>query len=157
VPRRILACLTAVAAAGTALLTAGHAAAATTTPPTTCSGTVWIGGLAFDPPHVAPGGSSTAALTAANCTGATQTVSETWSGSWLSSSATGIPTGCPAIDPLPRTVTLAPYQKVATATTYLVFPGCTADALRLTVRVSQGGTVLATRTADLVIDRPTTT
>ncbi|MBM9507600.1 hypothetical protein [Actinacidiphila acididurans] len=153
-PRRVLTALTAAAAAGAAALLAPGVATADT-PPTTCQGVIRADGLAFTPPAVAPGQSSAATLSAVNCTGQTQTVSETWLGTWVSSSTGGLPSGCPVIDPLPRSVTFTPYQRVATTTTYLVFPGCTADALRLTVRIAQGGTVLEERTADLAIIQPT--
>lgn len=156
--RRLSACLAAAAAA--ALATPGLASA-TSAPsaagPVPCSSAsaLLIGPLAFTPPEIPPGLSSTAALPVANCTGATQTATETWYGTWLSAASTGIPDGCPAIDPLLRQVSVAPYQTVTTATGYLVPAGCTADALRLTVRISRSGTLLAQRTADLVIDRPT--
>lgn len=155
---RILASVTAAVAAGAAaLLTAGPAVAAApaTVPPTTCSGVVRIDGFAFDPPEIAPGGSSTATLAATNCTASSQTVSETWYGTWLSSSGTtGIPSGCPAIDPLPRTVAFAPHQSLGTSSAWYVFPGCTANGLRLTVRITQGPTLLGQAVADLKIDQP---
>jgi hypothetical protein len=124
---------------------------ATTPPPTTCSTVVKVNGLAFDPPSVPAGGTSTATLTATDCTGLPQTVTETWQGRFTSGSSTGIPAGCPAVDPLPRSVTFAPYQRVATSTGYLVFAGCTADRFHLTVTISQGGVQLTTATADLLI------
>lgn len=146
----------AVAAAALAATVAGAGTpAAAAVPPTPCPAPVVLGGLAFDPPSVVAGGTSQATLTTTNCTGQTQTVSQTWTGRFLSGSSTGIPAGCPAIDPLPRSVALAPHAQVRTTTGYLVFAGCTADRLRLTVTVSQGGVPLGSRTADLLIVQPT--
>jgi hypothetical protein len=145
----------AAAAAAVAAVPAGPAAAAAPpasgAPCATAAAVLRVGALTWDPPSVPAGGTSAATLTATNCTGQDQTVSETWSGRFLSGSSTGIPSGCPAVDPLPRTVTFAPHARVATTTSYLVFPGCTADRLRLTVTVSQGAVQLASRTADLII------
>ncbi|MEE4542376.1 hypothetical protein V2S66_10430 [Streptomyces sp. V4-01] len=157
-PRLAAACLT-VAAATAALLGAGGARAlaagpGATPPPTTCSGVVRIDALAFAPAEIAAGQSSTATLVATNCTGQPQNVSETWAASWVSASTTGIPAGCPVIDPLSRQATFAPHARAAASTGYLVFAGCTADALRLTVTVSQSGVLLGRASATLLIDHP---
>ncbi|MFC4031366.1 hypothetical protein ACFO3J_07740 [Streptomyces polygonati] len=152
-PRRVLASLTAAAALGVAVSVSGAGpAAADGAPSPSCAQVVRIDSLAFDPAEITAGGTSALELVATNCTGQSQAVSETWAGSWLSATATGIPSGCPVIDPLPRQVTFAPHARVSTTTTYLVFPGCTASALRVTVTVSQAGTQLARRSADLLID-----
>jgi hypothetical protein len=157
--RRLLA--GAAAAAAAALATPGPASAATPTPgptpsPAICAttGGIRIGPLAFVPPQVPPGRSAAAELAVANCTAGPRTVTETWYGTWLTAAGTGIPGGCPVIDPLLRQVVLAPHQQQSTATVYLVPAGCTADALRVTVQVARNGTVLGQRTADLVIVRP---
>ncbi|MFC1418850.1 hypothetical protein [Streptacidiphilus cavernicola] len=119
---------------------------------TACSGTVRITAFAFQPPEAAPGGSSTATLTAKNCTATSQTVSETWYGRF-SGPTTGIPTGCPVLDPFLRPVTLAPHAKATTSTGYNVPTGCTATQLAVTVSITNAtGTVLAQQTADLLID-----
>ncbi|MFG1806758.1 hypothetical protein [Streptomyces sp. NPDC049040] len=153
--RRLPALVTAAAAlaAGTAVSAAGPAAAAApSTPCATAASVVRIDGLAFDPPSVAPGGTSAATLTATNCTGRALTLGTTWSGRFLSDTSSGIPAGCPAVDPLPRPVTFAPHERVSVTTGYLVLAGCTADRLRLTVTLSRDGVALAGRTADLLID-----
>ena len=157
-PSRLSATVTAVAAGVTMLLAGGGPASADAplpaTPPTsTCSGTVGIAidGLAFDPPAVLPGATSDATLTATNCTDLSQSVTETWTGRFSSASGTGIPEGCPVIDPLARPVTFAPHEQVQTDTSYLVFAGCTADRLTVTVTISQNGVQLAQQSADLVI------
>ncbi|SHL43514.1 hypothetical protein [Actinacidiphila paucisporea] len=159
--RRLSVLLTAAAALATAaaVTAGGPAAAAPPTSGTPCaaaSSVIRVDGFAFSPPSVPAGGSSAATLTATNCTVRSQTVNETWSGRFLSDTSTGYPTGCPVYDPLPRTVTFAPRAQVVTTTTYLTFAGCTADRLRVSVSVSQGGVVLASRTADLLIQRPAT-
>jgi hypothetical protein len=116
-----------------------------------CTGTIQITSLAFAPPTVARGQSSVATLNARNCTTQTKQTTTYWSGRFLGSTA-GIPAGCPAIDPLPRPATFAPHGSISLATTYLVFSSCAATSLQLTVQiVGSGGTLLATRSATLVI------
>ncbi|WP_031512284.1 hypothetical protein [Streptomyces sp. NRRL F-5123] len=151
---RSLLALPAAALAAAAVPAAGGPAAADTAPPAACAPAVVAGDLAFSPPSVSPGGTSSASLTVTNCTGEPQTVGETWYGRFLSGSSAGLPAGCPVVDPLPRPVTVAPHASVTSATGYLVFPGCTADRLRLTVTLVQAGTTLGSRTADLLIDQP---
>ena len=115
--------------------------------PATCSGTVQITSPAFQPPTVAPGQSSAATLAARNCRA--QAVQAT---SYSIGSTTGIPTGCPVIDPLPHAVTFAPYARVTMSTTYLVLQSCTDTALQVTVRIAgSGGITLVSRTATLTI------
>jgi hypothetical protein len=152
-PRRVLASLTAAAALGGAVLVSGAGpAVADGARAAACPPPIRVNSLAFSPAEITAGGSSDLSLVATNCTGRSQAVTETWAGRWLSSSAAPLPTGCPAIDPLPRQVTFAPYTRVSTTTGYLVLPGCTASGLRVTVTLSQAGTQLAERSADLLID-----
>ncbi len=143
-----------VVAAGVLLADGAGASAATpaaASGPAGCSGTVQITSLAFVPSTVAPGQSSTATLSARNCTAQTVQANSYWYGTWTGSTP-GIPAGCPVIDPLPRGLTFAPHASVTVATTYLVFPSCTANALQLTVKiVGSGGVTLASRTATLAI------
>lgn len=155
--RTLSAIVTATAAGAAVLLTGGGPAAAldgapqATPVPGTCSGVVRVGTLTFDPAQVARGGMSGATVKTTNCTGQSQAVTETWTGRFTSASGTGIPQGCPALDPLPRQVTLAPYAQISTTTSYLAFSGCTADRLTVTVRVTQGAVLIAQRSADLII------
>lgn len=154
VPRQLPVLVTAaVAAAVSAGVPATAAAPPTSAAPcATGAPVVRIDGLAFNPPSVTAGGTSAATLTATNCTGQSQTVSATWAGRFLSDDpSTGYPAGCPVVDPLAPSVAFAPYAQVATTTAYLVFPGCTADRFRLTVTLSQGGVLLDSRTAELLI------
>jgi hypothetical protein len=148
------------AAAGSAVLLAGAAtpagaASVSAHPdalrPSYCSGVLRVNSFAFTPWAVGIGQSSSAALSVTNCTWGTQTVIETWTGHFSSNIDPGIPPGCPALDPLPRSVTLAPHEQVTTSTTYNVFPWCTASHLTVTVTISQGSTELARTSADLTI------
>ncbi|MHA6764972.1 hypothetical protein [Streptacidiphilus sp. PAMC 29251] len=96
---------------------AGASAGVNAVSPTACSGVVQITAFAFHPPRVPAGQTSPAELTLKNCTAATQQVNETWLGRF-SGSSTGIPAGCPVLDPFLRPVTLAPHAKTTTSTTY---------------------------------------
>lgn len=158
--RRLLATMS--AAAGGAILLAGAgpatAAGATAVPaplaaprPSLCSGVLRVNSFAFDPPSVSAGQSSGAVLTVRNCTGQTQAVTETWTGRFSTGTGTGIPPGCPALDPFPRPVTLTPHQRNTTTTTYIAFTGCAATHLTVTVTITQGATQLAHVSADLTI------
>ena len=117
----------------------------------TCTGTVKITSFAFVPATVARGQSSTATLKARNCTGTVQQTTTYWYGHF-SGPGTGIPAGCPVIDPLPRPLAFTAHGTGSLQTTYRVFPTCTATSLTITVRVvGSGGTVLASRNATLAI------
>jgi len=144
-------------AASLGILTATGGAAMAATPaagiasPSTCHGVISINSFVFIPPHVLAGQSSAATLSATNCTSATQKVTETWFGRFEGPTP-GIPAGCPAIDPFPRPVTFAPHASLTTATSYLVFSGCTATDLAVTVVItSSTGATLAQQTAVLQI------
>jgi hypothetical protein len=116
-----------------------------------CAGTISITGLAFNPPSIAAGGTSTATLAAKNCTTQRQQVTSTWVGRFASPAGPGIPPGCPAIDPLPLPLDFPPGGSLTRSVSYFVFQGCTATVLHLTVTVTKSGQVLATRSADLQI------
>jgi hypothetical protein len=130
------------------------ASVAATPLPASCSGVIQITSLAFTPPAVAPGGTSTANMAARNCTGVTQQTSILWVGRFVGAGS-GIPPGCPAIDPLPpQPLTFTPHGQVHASLGYLVPASCTATQLQVTVDIEQGSTVLAHRTADLTIIQP---
>ncbi|WP_405591760.1 hypothetical protein [Streptomyces sp. NBC_01190] len=158
--RRVLASLTAVTALGGAALGSGAGPAAadgagpSVPPPTACARVIRINDLTFDPARVTAGETSDLTLDATNCTGQSQAVTETWAGTWLSATTTGVPAGCPVIDPLPRQVTFAPHARTSTVTGYLVFAGCAAAGLRGTVTIEQAGVQLARQSAVLLIDQP---
>ncbi|MYS19744.1 hypothetical protein GA0115240_11267 [Streptomyces sp. DvalAA-14] len=151
--RRLLAILTAAAGGAALLAAAAPAAAHAAVPlPSTCSGVLRVNGFAFDPATVPAGGSAAAALTATNCTGQSQAVTETWTGRFgVDPGSGGIAPGCPVLDPFPRTVTFGPHERITTSTTYTTFAGCTATRLTVTVTITQGGTQLATVSAVLAI------
>src|ERR1700675_4197982 len=73
----------------------------------TSSCVVAISALRFHPRHVAPGGSSVVRLTARNCSHQAQYLTLTWFGRFLGSE-TGIPPGCPAIDPVAQPASFNP-------------------------------------------------
>ena len=141
-----------MAGAFTAAATGGTAAAAT--PAQACADltVIEITNFAFSPPAVPAGNSSTATLTALNCTNQTQQTSETWSGRFTGPSSGGIPAGCPAIDPIAFGVTFPPDGTVSHGVTYLVPAACTASELTVTADIyGANGHLLAEGTATLQI------
>ena len=153
--------LTTVALSTGLLFAAGGVAAASTSPsamspgssPTVlCAGGIVVDSFAFYPPQVAPGQSSSAVLGVTNCTTTTLATTQTWVGRFIGASTSGIPAGCPVIDPLLRSVTMPPQAEVSTETGYLVLSSCTAVELQITVTIrGTGGTTLAVATAVLRI------
>lgn len=117
--------------------------------PAACTGVIQAH-LAFDSPSVMRGQIATAHLLARNCTGASVSTELIWTGRFLGSS-TGIPPGCPAIDPLAKQVTFAPFGQFTDTFGVLIFPSCTATAFSATATFSSAGTVLATATAQVAI------
>jgi hypothetical protein len=152
----LLACPTALAFAAAAPAAAanvpgGHAA------PRACTSVapIQVNGFAFAPARVAAGASSTADLITTNCAAVSLATDEEWTGQWISAAGTGIPAGCPVIDPLIRYVTYGPDQELAENTTYLVPSGCTAVELAVTVRISStAGAEITSATAYLQIAQP---
>jgi len=135
-------------ALGAAVSGAGPATAAGPAP-AACTGTVQITSLAIAPLVVAPGQLATATLTAQNCTDQPVTASATWVGRFVG--ATLPPPGCPVIDPIARPADFAAGGTITQSTGYLVFAGCTATDLQVTVRITAGGVLLAQQTADVPI------
>jgi hypothetical protein len=147
--RKLIAALAVIAPIGLLVAVgAGPAAAQTraTATQAACSGVVDITHLAFKPSTIPPGGTSTAHLTARNCTGESQNASSTWFGTF-----TGDNSDCPVIDPLNQAADFAPYGSVKSKVGYEVPSTCRASDLQITVRISENGTVLAQKTADLTI------
>jgi hypothetical protein len=142
------------AAAPASALAAPHAAS-------DCAGAaqpVVVDGFAFDPAAIPPGTSSTADLISTNCTAGTLATQEQWTGQWISATGTGIPAGCPVIDPLPADVTYQPNQELAENTIYNVPAGCEAVELAVTVKISiptGSAASIVTATAYLKIDQIT--
>jgi len=149
---RLLLAGTILAVSGLLTAPAGVAAASTSVgdAATSCTGVVQITSLDFTPSSVSPGAAATADLNVRNCTGDRQVTTATWFGRFIGSAA-GIPAGCPVLDPLPQPATLAPYGRFHSSVGYLTPESCTAVQLQVTVRIQQGGTVLAQRTATVEI------
>lgn len=149
--------LTGPAALGLSLAAVSPAAAAVH-PATGCSTAaavpIGIDGFAFTPPQVLPGGTSTGDLITTNCTDSTLISTETWTGQWLPLSTTGAaPAGCPAIDPVTRSVTYAAGQELAENGTYTVPTGCQAAELAVTVDIGiDNAADVESATAYLVIE-----
>jgi hypothetical protein len=137
-----------VAATSAATMPAG--AAETATP---CIRVIKIVHMAFRPPTVFPGQSSTVHVAAVNCTDRTQNTSVTWLGRFIEASG-GVPQGCPVIDPVAEAANFAPHGTFTGKLTYLVLGGCTATSLRVTARFNKGAAVLAQRSANLAITQP---
>ena len=112
-----------------------------------------LDGFAFAPPEVTPGNSATADLITTNCTAGTLVTEEEWTAQWLPPTGTGLPAGCPVIDPLMRPVTYAPGQELAENTAYLVPAGCRAAGLAVTVQIFVStGTSVLTAATELTIE-----
>ncbi len=136
------------------LIAAASVAAAGTSAgafPARCTGVIQITQLAFSPPITGPG-QSTAGLAARNCTHRTQQVTVTWFASFTGS-GTGIPAGCPAMDPFPQQENFTRHGKISLTLVYEV-PLCPAAQLQLTVQIAQNGSILAEQTASLSIVEP---
>jgi hypothetical protein len=115
----------------------------------TCA-TVSFTHFVFIPPSVHAGQSSSATLTAHNCTDLNQAPSVTWVGRFVGSRS-GLPSGCPAIDPIAVPAHLAPHKNGKASVSYLVPTSCTATSLQVTATVESNGQVLAQKTATLTI------
>jgi hypothetical protein len=152
--KALLAALMVIIGSGLTVTAASGTAAAS---PSACpvSAVIEITSFAFNPPAVVPGRSSTATLTAVNCTGQSQQTSETWSGQWTGPSTGTPPAGCPVIDPVALPVTFPPNGTVSTSITYSVPSACSATKLTVTSDIyGNNGVLLAHGTAVLQIIRP---
>jgi hypothetical protein len=139
-----------------AATTGGASAAVPSAACTTSSAVIEIESFAFNPASIPPGGMSTATLTALNCTGQPQVITELWYGRFTGPGA-GIPPGCPAIDPLVMSAALLPHGTVSSHIAYLVPASCTASQLVITVDISgPSGGMLAQGTAVLTINQSST-
>jgi hypothetical protein len=147
--RQLLTAAVAAGCAAGAITVAGPAAPAAAA---TCTGTIQISSLTFNPSPAAPGQTATATVVAQNCTDQPQQASVLFIARFVGP-ADQIPAGCPAIDPLPpQPASFAAGGTYTASLGYLVFSGCTATALRVSVRFSDStGAVLATQSADLPI------
>lgn len=132
------------------MLAPGTATAATTA---ACTDGIAITQFSFSPGTIEPGQTSTLTLTLQNCGGQAVQGSSTWipQFTWA---GTGRPPGCPVMDPVAFSFSLAPG---ATATQALglgdPIASCEATGITATVNVSVSGVTgtAATATASLVI------
>jgi Cellulose binding domain len=108
--------------------------AATAAQAATCTGGVAVNQFAFNPPSVPPGGSSALTLVLSNCTSQTIQGSTDWYGQYTGS-------GCPVLDPIPYSYTIAPGGTYTLTNTYgdPGFPGCQPTALRISASVNVNG------------------
>jgi hypothetical protein len=151
--RRFLS-LTVTAAAIGVLATAGAQSALASPVPAArgCSGAtqVTIRSLTFSPATAAPGQTVQATVVARNCTRAPLQATLQWSARFVDATA-GVPAGCPVIDPIAFPASFPARGRFSSSIGYLVFPSCTATALRVTARFTGAAGVLAERTADVPI------
>jgi len=158
--RSFLGSLAAAACVAGVLAITGSAAHAATADIPACNGTVAIMSLTFDPPQVTPGQTVTAKATAKNCTSQPQQVSAVFVSRFVGPSPTsGIPAGCPAIDPLPpQQLTVAAGATFGWSTGYVVRVGCTATGLEVKARIwDSAGNDLAVQSATVKITQPAPT
>lgn len=152
--RAALITLAVAVAGGLMVASASASTAAPRTARTACAtaAVIKIQSFTFRPSSVRPGQSSTATLTAVNCTAKTQQTGETWFGRFTRP-GTAIPSGCPVIDPIVQSARFAPHGTVSTHLRYLVPANCTATRLVVTVNIDGNGKLLATGSATLRIAR----
>jgi hypothetical protein len=136
--------------------TAATASTASAADPAACTGTVQVTSFTFDPPSVSPGGNSTATLVVQNCTNAAVSISGTWFGRFTAPGVTGIPAGCPAIDPLVKQSNIAANGTATQTMGFSTFAQCTATELDAVVNLSAAGTTVGSFTAPLTIVQGTT-
>ncbi|MGC4768465.1 cellulose binding domain-containing protein [Micromonospora sp. DT44] len=131
------------------------AAAAQADPADACAGTVQLQSLTFNPPRVVPGQAVHATAVGQNCTAQQRQFSTTIYARFVGSTP-GIPTGCPALDPLPGwAVTVDPGATFSWSEGYSVRSGCTATGLEVTARVEDHATgTLLTQISTVPIDPP---
>lgn len=154
--RRLVGVLVA-AAAFTSVVIGGTPAMASTVVAAACTGTVQVTSFTFDPASVSPGGRSTATLTVQNCTSTAVSVSGTWFGRFTAPGVSGIPAGCPAIDPIVQQSNVPANGTATQSLVFSTFTQCTASELDAMVNLSAGGTAVGSFTAPLTIVQPSCT
>jgi hypothetical protein len=122
-----------------------------------CMGTapIQINSMAFIPTSVAPGQSSTVTAVVQNCTNQAFTTanvgSSYWYGIFTTPRATGIAPGCPAVDPLPQTLSVPAGGQVSVSSTWRVVSSCTATLFTASYHVTSSDGVSVTASATLTI------
>ena len=129
--RVLLLAVTTVAVLSGAMLAPGAATAAQAA---TCTGGVAVSQFAFNPSSVPPGGSSPLTLVLSNCTSQTIQGSTGWFGTYAGQ-------GCPVLDPVSYSYTIAPGGTYTLTNTYgdPGFSGCQPTALRMNANVNVNG------------------
>jgi hypothetical protein len=127
---------------GTVLATSNATAA-------TCTGTLQINSMTFDPPTVKPGQSSTVTAVVQNCTSQDVAAQVQWYARFVDGSGS-IPPGCIVYDPLIKQLTVPANGVANAAMTYSTFAGCTSSGLQATASISAGGATLASQSATLI-------
>jgi hypothetical protein len=125
---------------------------------TSCTNGIAINQFSFSPATVAVGQTSTLTLVLQNCGSQAVQGQSTWTAQFTGS-GTGRPPGCPVIDPVAFSYSLAP-GATATQTLGLGDPiaTCLATGIAANVSVSANGVAgAATASANLVITQPVTT
>jgi cellulase/cellobiase CelA1 len=121
-----------------------------------CPNGIAIRQFSFNPPSVPVGQTSTLTLVLQNCSSQAEQGTSIFAGRFTGA-GTGIPPGCPAIDPVGFGYSLAP-GATATQTLGMGDPvaSCLATGLQATVNVNVNGVTgtAATATANLVITSP---
>jgi hypothetical protein len=148
----VLTCAAVVSSLGAASASAAQAPATAGAACSTAQ-TIQISNLSFQPPAVHPGQFSTATATAVNCTAHTQQAVVQWYGRFIGATGTTFPAGCPVLDPVSFSLTLAPFATASSSLGYSVPASCTANGLVVTVTVAQQGKVVAQRSAELIIEQ----
>ncbi len=159
--RRILRKIVITAVALAVIGGAGTATAAATpgAAPHACTGAgaIQITHFAFDQSTVTPGQMATGHLIAVNCTAQNITTNVVSYGRFTDNSSAGIPPGCPAIDPIGGSETIAPDAQYTMNFATLTFASCTATALQQFVTFyASDGSVLASATTQVTIDQSST-
>lgn len=114
--------------------------------PVGCTGTVQTTTLAFNPPAISPGQSSTLTLTVQNCTDQPQQVT-----GYVLPTYPGSAVPCGANDPYPLQMSLTPGGNYTTSIRWDIFSGCKASALHVTVMINGANGSTPAGSADLVI------
>jgi len=124
----------------------------------TCTGGVAVSQFSFSPGTVQVGQVSTLTLVLQNCGSQTLQGSSIW-GFKFTGAGTGLPPGCPVLDPVAFGYSMAP-GGTSTATLGLDDPiaSCQATGIQATANVNVNGVTgtVASATANLVITQPAT-
>ncbi|HEV2345382.1 MAG TPA: cellulose binding domain-containing protein [Actinocrinis sp.] len=135
--------------------TAAAAVGGTSAAAASCTGTIDITQISMTPASVTPGQGATMNFTAVNCTSQSVTTNLIEYGRFLGpGSSTGVPQGCPVIDPIAPSVTFAPNGTYTGTIGFQVFSGCTATSLEGIINFENSSGVNVQGTATVAIVQP---